>query len=429
MNVENKIRVVGIGAAGIRMLEHVQALGIPNVITVAIDTDIECIQNSKVDKKLPLKTEETISGTGGNTQVAKNVAVKYVSYLAKVVKNAKTLILLGGLGGGTASIIAPILAKIADSSTTIISISATPMEVEGQTKNNIARKSFEFLKNKSSIAIAVPNDVVLANSSESIESAYNTANKNVAHIVELIAYGFSSKAFLKINEASLKNLFSQKQSYAGAATANLQNIEDAFAEIKMLPTMESNLKSQNMLVAIRCPKSISMSEIKLILQTARDSFDVEDKILYSVCASPNTDKVEILAISSKVENKEIETSSTQLTIDNQQDSPIDDTPQYQENKISTVSNSLEEQIEEPEEQEIPNGDKNLVPESEQAEPTTPVEFKPDVKKQQNQAEKKEQMLMSFDERGLFENTPKNERKGVDIDIPTYLRKKIKITLL
>ena len=72
----------------------------------------------------------------------------------------------------------------------------------------------------------------------------------------------------------------------------------------------------------------------------------------------------------------------------------------------------------------------LVPEDApiQSKVDAPVEVapKPHEKKRHTQ---KEQMVLNLDERGLFENTPPNERKGVDLDVPTFKREKIKITLL
>ncbi|MBO5254912.1 MAG: hypothetical protein J6B07_03710 [Opitutales bacterium] len=422
MSTEQKIRVVGIGSAGIRMLEEVENLGLLNVVTIGIDTDIDTLRNSNVEKKLPLKSDDTIHGTGGNTKAAKAVAEVYIQYLAKVVHNAKKIIILAGLGGGTASMIAPILTKIADKSTSIISITAIPMEVEGKSKINIAKKSFEFLKEKSNLAIELSNDIVLANSTEGIENAYKNANTKVAQIVELIAAGFSSSAFLKIEEQILVNSFAKKRVYAGCATAQLQNIEAAFLEIKTAPTMECDLKSQNMLVAIKCPKSYSMADIKNILQTARNSFDVNDKIFYSVCSSSDTKDVKILVIASKYEEqkKQIVIEESPQILDIQES-----TRPAEISNSSIIDDDIEQNYNEP---EISTQEKNLVVDNEQTPKNNLVEFKPDTKPKDKEV-KKEQMTFEFDERGLFENTPRNERKGVDIDIPTFTRKRIKITLL
>ena len=422
MSTEQKIRVIGIGAAGIRMLEEVEALKLSNVVTIGIDTDIDNLRSSNVEKKLPLKSDETLHGTGGNTKAAKAVAEVFIQYLAKVVHNAKKIVILGGLGGGTASMIAPILTKIANKTTSIISITAFPMEVEGKSKINIAKKSFEFLKEKSHLAIGLSNDIVLANSHEGIEDAYKHANTSVAQIVELIAAGFSSNAFLKIEEQTLVNSFAKNRVYAGCATAQLQNIVAAFLEIKTSPTMESDLKSQNMLVAIKCPRSYSMTDIKNILQTARNSFDVNDKIFYSVCSSADIKDVKILVIASKSEGQQ-----KQIILEKAPKAPEMEevTRPVEFSNSSIIDDEIENNYNEP---EISTQEKTLVTDNEQTPKNNLVEFKPDPKSEEKEL-KKEQMTFEFDERGLFENTPRNERKGIDIDIPTFTRKRIKITLL
>ena len=430
MSTESKIRVVGIGGAGIRMLSAVESLKIPNILTVAIDTDVECVQNAQAQKKLPLSCDKTLQGTGGNTKLAKESAMQYVQYLAKVARHTKVLVLLSGLGGGTASIIAPIIAKLAQEGTLIISLVAAPMQVEGQSKYSLAKKSFEFLKNKSKISALLEYYVLLSSSQDGIEEAFAKANNNVAQTVELLASGFSKSAFLKIDSASLANTFFGRQAYIGCACAQIENITRAFDEIKNSPMMVGMSKAQNMLVAIKCPKSSSMNEIKQILKTARESFAVVDKISYSVCVDANVSEVKILAISSGAQNS----TSDDSTEDNTQtEAPTTDSNEasaYTSKERMTLSNQTHPYIEEEENTpQMSSEPKQLVPESEPPTVQKPVEFKPEPKLDATQAKQKEQMFFEFDERGLFENTPVNERKGVDLDIPAFSRKRIKITLL
>ena len=101
----------------------------------------------------------------------------------------------------------------------IISLVAAPMQVEGQSKYSLAKKSFEFLKNKSTISALLENDVLLSSSQDGIEEAFAKANNNVAQTVELLASGFSKSAFLKIDSASLANTFFGRQAYIGCACA------------------------------------------------------------------------------------------------------------------------------------------------------------------------------------------------------------------
>ena len=175
-----------------------------------------------------------------------------------------------------------------------------------------------------------------------------------------------------------------------------------------------------------------MNGIKQILKTARESFDVVDKISYSVCVDANVSEVKILAVSSSSQNSESDSSSEESVQAETSTTDSNDSRLYTSSNSITLSNQNQSDIEEEEEENTPqisSEPKQLVPESEPPTIQKPVEFKPEPKPELTQAKQKEQMFFEFDERGLFENTPVNERKGVDLDIPAFSRKRIKITLL
>ncbi len=434
MSAESKIRVVGIGEAGIRMLSAVHELNLSNVLTVAVDTSLETVKNAQASKKLPMAINQNGSGTGGDTKLAKEVAMRYIQYLAKIARNTEVLILLGGLGGGTASIITPIIAKLAQEGTLIISLLALPMQVEGASKRELAKKSFEFLKGKSTIAAMLDNDSLIGESDEPIEIAFKRANAKVAQTVELFAAGFSKKAFLKIDSATLKTSFSGNRAYVGCASANLEDAQQTFDEIKASPMMTGISKSSNMLVSIKCPKATSMNDIKKILKQAHESFDVTEKIFFSVCADENVNEVKILTVSSKTE---VQLQPTELDNDPTQNATEMSVKAPESTKIASTE-IVANQTPAPTVDDDDNDDshydeqnaeppKEFVPAEKPIE-QKPVEFKPE-KIEEKKPATKEQMSFTFDERGLFEHTPINERKGIDLDVPTFSRKRIKITLL
>ncbi len=425
MSAESKIRVVGIGAAGIRMLEKVCALKLPNVLTIGVDTDVNCITNARVEKKLPLKIAKAVGGTGGDTNLAKEAATQYLQYLLKITRGANVIVLLGGLGGGTASMIAPILTKLVEKQTLVISIFAMPMEFEGETKIKLAEKSFAFLQKKSTTAIALKNDMLLSGESGGVEDAFNLANEKIAMVVENLSAGFSEKAFLKIDTGVLRS-FAEKEISVGVAQSPLSDISDAFAEIKRSPMMKENLKLGNMLVALKCPKNFSIDDIKLILKTAKSELLVDDKMFFSVAPDASTECVKILTIAT---NATLKAEVVMPSMIDEPEAPRTPEPlPIQKNEAIAETQPKEELITSEPEEVIKDDSKTFVEESDAPQTKAPVEYKQEKKSTEKQ-EEKEQMTLKFDERGLFENTPPNERKGVDIDSPTFARKNINIKTL
>lgn len=441
---ETKIRVVGIGAAGVKMLAKISAAKLANVQTVAVDTDVARAENAVADKKLPLASPKTSQGTGGDVNLAKQTAVEYIQYLAKVARRTQTLVLVGGLGGGTASIVAPILAKLAEAPTTVIALCAMPMELEGTAKNNIAKKSFNFLKNKCAAAIALPNELLL-NPDLGVEESLERGNEAVAGVVAALAAGFSPSAFLKIDAPAFAAAFSKKDIGAGFACASADTAGDAFEAIKKSPMFSANFdRAETVLISIRCPKTASMNEIKSTLKSGKDAFNAEN-IIFSLAPDASISVFEILAIATPAPSPAPQEAgivpahaesptapdaeATTEPISNEKPSA-----QVQAGipaQTSDVPDSSLTRSPEPPADEVDDlrdeDDKSVSAPAPQA--AAPVEYKPDLPKESKKSTAKEQMSFVFDERGLFENTPTNERKGIDIDIPTFTRKKIKITLL
>ena len=452
---ETKIRVVGIGSAGIRMAEAVEALKLPNVQTVAVDIDLERVKEAAVAKKLPMFMEQTAGrGTGGNTKTAKEAAVKYLKYLAQIARRTRVLVLLGGLGGGTASIVAPVILKLVQEPTVVVSIFAIPFELEGASKISIAKKSFDFIREKSTAAIALENDKMLTDTALGAREAVQKANAKVADAVDILSAGFSKGAFLPVDEGAFKSTFAGKRAYAGCARTD-GDIDTAFAAVKKSPMMNGNIQSQDIFAVIKCPAKMSMDAIKNILKSAREHFKVADKIHFSVSPDASGKDVKILVLATEksadfapqeanlapIPSVETAANSAPAAQPQPADSIKDEAPQA----VNPASEEIKKDEEIPEEpapvreDELPEDiarqtpQQPLVPETEIPATadvqTAPVEAKIPEAGDKKKQPPKEQMTFKLDERGLFENTPRYERKGVDLDIPTFTRRKIKITLL
>ncbi len=467
MNQQTKVRIVGIGAAGIRILNGLTADACAGAQLVAVDTDADGAASAKSAKRLHMAIDATSGrGTGGNTKLAKDAATQYIQYLAKIARHVDVLILTGGLGGGTASIVAPILSKLAEKPTTVISVFALPFELEGVSKRSLARKSFAFLRGRSAAAFAFENDVVLAQSGIGAEEALQKSNAKIAELIGTLASGFSTSAFLKIDPIAFAEIFAGKKIGAGFASAKMDNLDEAFDEIKRSPMMCAARRFKNALVAIKCPNTVSMPEIKQILRAAKDSLSVDDRIYFSVCAEKNSQDIKILAAAAEPDAEPVhithttnttkETTPTHTAINENQQPTQPACIQPDSHNLSNATHTPEpiSVINEPtadseltdthtaeipqpsvDDEDAASIDENTqqttrVDETAQAPAPSPVEFTPPPKSEPDaKKQTKEQMIFELDERGLFENTPSNERKGVDLDIPTFSRKRIKITTL
>ena len=163
MDINNqlaKIKVIGVGGGGNnavnRMLEH----NIKNVEFFIANTDVQVLHQSKLDSKIALgKTLTKGLGAGGNPDIGKKAALESEKTLLNILQDTDMLFIAAGMGGGTGTGAAPIIAKLAkDLGILTVGVVTTPFSFEGKKRNSNALEGIdELMKNVDSL-ISVSND-------------------------------------------------------------------------------------------------------------------------------------------------------------------------------------------------------------------------------------------------------------------------------
>lgn len=111
MLANSQIKIIGVGGAGISVINDIADESLDGAILAAIDTDDAALSNCKAERKISLV--ENGEGSGGDTSISKEAAVAHAHEIETLAKGARLIILIAGLGGGTGSVIAPMISKIA----------------------------------------------------------------------------------------------------------------------------------------------------------------------------------------------------------------------------------------------------------------------------------------------------------------------------
>ncbi|WP_298900430.1 cell division protein FtsZ [uncultured Psychroserpens sp.] len=148
-NQSNVIKVIGVGGGGSNAINHMFLQGIKGVDFVICNTDAQALQNSGVPNKIQLGVNLTEGlGAGANPDVGEQAAVESLEDLRRMLDtNTKMVFITAGMGGGTGTGAAPIIAKLAKELDILtVGIVTMPFQFEGKTRNEQAQKGVETLR-------------------------------------------------------------------------------------------------------------------------------------------------------------------------------------------------------------------------------------------------------------------------------------------
>ncbi len=436
------IKIIGIGGAGIAILNDIKPL-LPEASFVAIDTDASALEKCQIENQICLI--ENGEGAGGDTAIAQSGASEKASELEAILNGSRLVVLVAGLGGGTGSIIAPMLAKVAteNSNCEVVSFTVSALAIEGIEKTKLATKAKLALSRFTRASFTLPNDVILAKQNLPIIDAYAKANLHIVNMVQSLARLLSSNGIVNIDFPTFIKLFDdnqakQKISYASFGRGYAENaVDDAIEELQQSPLLPKDFSAKTMLLNLRCSPSFEMNKMQRLLELASQKFGSPAKMAFGAITDESLDtEIEVCAMGlcNDIEHQQAEVIEDKFESENE----IESAPTSFSNEEESVNKTAEPEQPAETKQVI-----DVAPPPQQTDisvPPVPVEpekksffglgrrkkKQPEVKPDDNQTEFK--FVELSEQRGFFLDTPPNIRNGVDLDIPTYLRKGIKINL-
>lgn len=158
-----RIKVLGIGGSGTNAVNRMSELGIRGVEFIAINTDAQALHNNQADKKVHIgKTITKGLGSGMNPELGRQAAEESVEELEEVIDNADMVFITCGLGGGTGSGAAPVVAELAKNKGILtVGVVTKPFTFEGSKRKEVAENAYENLKDKVDAIISIHNDRIL----------------------------------------------------------------------------------------------------------------------------------------------------------------------------------------------------------------------------------------------------------------------------
>lgn len=189
-----KIKVLGVGGGGGNAINRMIAAGLKNVEYIAMNTDVQALHRSNATKKVPIGSKLTGGlGAGGIPEVGEQAAQESNEEIKEIIKGTDMVFITAGMGGGTGTGAAPVVAEIAKSMNALtVAVVTTPFVFEGRKKQNLANEGIEKLRKSVDTLIIIPNQYLLkiVEANTPIKQAFQIADdvlrQGVQGISELI---------------------------------------------------------------------------------------------------------------------------------------------------------------------------------------------------------------------------------------------------
>ncbi|MCH3916419.1 MAG: cell division protein FtsZ [Spirochaetia bacterium] len=161
--VETTIKVIGVGGAGGNAVNRMIASGLKKVNFVAMNTDMQALQRSNAQTRLTLGKALTEGlGAGGIPEIGEKAAIESKEDIRAEVENCDMVFVTAGMGGGTGTGAAPVVAEVAKSANALtVGVVTTPFAFEGKKKMQLAEQGIEKLRAQVDTLIIIPNQYLL----------------------------------------------------------------------------------------------------------------------------------------------------------------------------------------------------------------------------------------------------------------------------
>jgi cell division protein FtsZ len=188
--IERRIRVVGVGGGGSNAVDALIAARVRGTDYVAINTDAQALRRSRARKKIQIGKGMTDGlGAGGDPLVGEAAAHEAAVEISRAVAGADLVVVTAGLGGGTGSGAAPVVASIArEHDVLTIAVATKPFSFEGPRRHAVADAAAAELRTKVDALLTVPNDRVrdIVPADASVEEAFRTVDEVLRRSVQEI---------------------------------------------------------------------------------------------------------------------------------------------------------------------------------------------------------------------------------------------------
>lgn len=422
------IKLVGVGGAGSNAVDRLKMENLERLQLAVINTDYQALSSSPVQDKVLVGMSVTRGlGAGGDPELGRQAAEADREKIAAVVKDCDLVFLVTGMGGGTGSGASPVVAEIAaETGALVIAFVTLPFSFEGGRRLKQAEEGLRALRQVCDAVIPLPNDVLLqeAAENETVLDSFARADEWIGRGVKSIWSMLFKTGLINLDFATLRQAFHHRggKTLFGLGEGQGENaVAETIASLKLCPllhTPEFSRKADRLLVNIMGGTDLTLPRVNELMTAITEQFGRDSHIIMgAVIDEGMPGRLEVCVIGTSdmggrgmPPRRPVSTvrSRTGLAAEPAAPAPHPAAPAATEARARRAA-ELDLPLDLPAKQ--PAAGKAGAG----AAATKPVA-------------QEEFGFGEVETRGNFEKTDRNLFDGQDLDVPTYLRRGIKISL-
>ena len=297
------IKVIGVGGAGTNAVNRMVESGIRGVDFIAVNTDRQALLLSKAGAKIQIGEKITRGlGAGANPDIGAQAADESKAEIAEALRGADMVFVTAGMGGGTGTGAAPIVAAAAkEMGILTIGVVTKPFTFEGKKRLTQADRGIESLKNKVDALVVIPNDKLLqiidrkTSMVEAFKMADDVLRQGVQGISDLIAI----PGLVNLDFADVKTIMlNTGMAHMGIGRASGESrAEDAAKQAIQSPLLETSIEgARGVIINITGGANLGLHEVNTAAELVQRSVDPEANIIFGAVIDESLDEDIVITV-------------------------------------------------------------------------------------------------------------------------------------
>lgn len=291
------IKVIGVGGGGGNAVNRMADAGIQGVELIAMNTDSQILKYSKATYKLQIGDKLTHGlGAGGDPDKGRRAAEESREEISAALKGANMVFVTAGMGGGTGTGAAPVVAEVAkEQGILTVAIVTKPFSFEGRRKMRLAEEGLDELRQHVDSLIVIPNDrLKLLETDEPItlKNAFDMADNVLRQGVQCISEAINVPGLINLDFADVESVM-RNMGYAHMGVGRASGKDKARVAASMAidsPLLETKIDGcKGIILNITASADIDLNDVELAANMFKEAADPDANIIWGVAFSDDMD--------------------------------------------------------------------------------------------------------------------------------------------
>ncbi len=288
------IKVIGVGGGGNNAVNRMIASGVKGVDFIAINTDKQALKKCTAPTQLVIGEKITNGfGAGSNPEIGERAAEEAVNEIKKLLSGADMVFITAGMGGGTGTGAAPVVARIAmEMEILTVGVVTTPFGFEGKMKMKRAEDGIREIEQYVDSLVVIPNDrlKLVTDTRITLLNAFTEADEVLRRAVQSISDLINIPGFINIDFADVTSIIAGSgKAYMGMGSATGKDKAQIAANMAISsPLLEASIKgAKGVIISISASADVGLEDVDLASRMISEECDLDASVIWGVAFNPD----------------------------------------------------------------------------------------------------------------------------------------------